>query len=169
MKTLIIFYSVYGHIYALAQAAAEGVMIAGGEPVLRTVPEILSPEVLQKIGALPAAARGADLPTATPEDMVEAGAILFGSPTRFGGMCAQMRAFLDSTGSLWAKSALAGKVAGTIASSNTQHGGQEATHFSFHTYILHHGMREISEAEKEIARRQGKFLTEVAKKLGQTV
>lgn len=200
MKTLICFYSVYGHVYTLAKAVAEGVRLAGGEPVLRTVAETLPQETLKRIGAVPDAERGADLPAATPDDLLAAGAILFGSPTRFGCMCAQMRAFLDSTGGLWAKYALAGKVGGSFVSTGTQHGGQETTHFSFHTYMMHHGIliapvpynipelnatagvcggspygagtiagvdgsRAPTSQELEIARQQGKFITEIALKL----
>lgn len=119
---------------------AEGVKSAGGTPVLRTVSETLSAELLQKLGALPPAERGADLPIATLDDLTDAGAIIFGSPTRFGCMCAQIRAFLDSTGGLWAKGALAGKVGSSFTSTATQHGGQETTQLSFATFFLHHSM-----------------------------
>ena len=140
MNTLICFYSVYGHVFSLAKAVAEGVKSAGGIPVLRTVPETLPDTVLQKIGALPPAERGGDLPLAGMDDLTGAGAIIFGSPTRFGGMCAQVRAFLDSTGALWAKGALEGKIGSSFTSTSTQHGGQEATQLSFTTFFLHHGM-----------------------------
>ncbi len=140
MKTLICFYSLYGHIYTLAQAIAEGVSAAGGTPILKTVAETLPPEVLKAMNAAPAEARGAHLPVATVEDLVEADAIIFGSPTRFGCMCGQMRAFLDRTGGLWAKGSLVGKLGSAFTSTATQHGGQETTIFSFHTFMLHHGM-----------------------------
>lgn len=140
MKVLIPFYSLYGHIYTLAQAVAEGVKAAGGEPKIARVAETLSPELVKRLGAAPDDKRGADLPQVTTDDMVEAGAIIFGSPTRFGGMCAQMRAFLDSTGGLWAQGKLVGKIGGAFTSTGTQHGGQEATLLGFHVYMLHHGM-----------------------------
>ncbi len=140
MKTLICFYSLYGHVYTLAKAVAEGVDQAGGNPVLKTVQETLPSEVLTAMNAAPDEARGARLPVASIDDLVEADAIIFGTPTRFGGMCAQMRAFLDRTGGLWAKGSLVGKVGSAFTSSATQHGGQETTIFNFHTFMLHHGM-----------------------------
>ena len=140
MQILIPFYSLYGHVYELAQAVGQGVEKAGASPKLMFVQETFSPEVLEKMGAAPAEARGAHLPNPTPDDMVASGGIIFGTPTRFGGMVAQMRAFLDRTGGIWAKQALSGKVGAAFTSSATQHGGQESTHFSFHTFMLHHGM-----------------------------
>jgi len=132
MRVLIVFYSMYGHIYRMAEAVAEGVReVAGAEPVLRRVPETLSAEV-QKIMA--------HIPVATVEDLAEADAIIFGTPTRFGNMCGQMRQFLDATGQLWVKGALVGKVGSVFASSATQHGGQESTILSFHITLLHQGM-----------------------------
>lgn len=140
MQILIPFYSLYGHVYELAKAIGEGVEKAGASPKLMFVQETLSPEVLEKMGAAPAEARGANLPAPTTDDMVASAGIIFGTPTRFGGMVAQMRAFLDRTGGIWVQQALAGKVGGVFTSSSTQHGGQETTHFAFHTFMLHHGM-----------------------------
>lgn len=140
MHVLICFYSLYGQVHNLAKEIAKGVEAAGAVPMLRFVQETLPADVLQKMGAASAEARGANLPVATPDDLAACGAAIFGSPTRFGGMCAQMRTFLDRTGGLWAKNSLQGKVGSAFTSSNTQHGGQEITLFSFHSFMLHHGM-----------------------------
>jgi NAD(P)H dehydrogenase (quinone) len=141
MKILILFYSTYGHVHALAEAAAEGAReIPGATVDIKRVPETLPEEVLQKIGAIQAQKTFAHIPEATPEDLESADAILFGTPTRFGNMAAQMRNFLDATGGLWQKGALVGKVGGVFTSSGTQHGGQESTILSFHITLLHHGM-----------------------------
>jgi NAD(P)H dehydrogenase (quinone) len=141
MKVLIIFYSMYGHIYRMAEAMAEGVrQVPGAEAVLRRVPETLPDETLKKMGALDAQKAFAHIPVATVDEMPSAGAIIFGTPTRFGNMCAQMRQFLDATGELWAKGALIGKVGSVFTSSATQHGGQESTILSFHITLLHQGM-----------------------------
>jgi NAD(P)H dehydrogenase (quinone) len=141
MKVLIVFYSMYGHIYKMAQAAAEGAKeVPGTEVVLRRVPETLSDEILGKMGALEAQKAMAGIPVCTVGELAEADAIIFGTPTRFGNMCGQMRQFLDATGQLWAKNALVGKVGSVFASSATQHGGQESTILSFHITLLHQGM-----------------------------
>ena len=141
MKVLIPFYSLYGHIYKMAQAVAEGAAeIEGVEVLLRRVPETLAPEVLQKMGALEPQKAMSHIPVCTVEELGEAAAIIFGTPTRFGNMCGQMRQFLDSTGKLWAANALVGKIGSVFTSSNTQHGGQEATIISFHMTLLHQGM-----------------------------
>ncbi len=141
MKILVVFYSMYGHVYQLAQAVAEGARSVGGaEVVLRRVPETLPEAVLEKMGALRAQVDQADVPICEVEELGEADAIIFGTPTRFGNMCGQMRQFLDATGKLWLKGALVGKVGSVFTSSNTQHGGQESTILSFHTTLLHHGM-----------------------------
>jgi NAD(P)H dehydrogenase (quinone) len=140
-KILIVHYSMYGHINKMAVAVAEGVgEVAGCEAVIRRVPETLSDEVLGMMGALEARKLMAHIPIATVEELVDADAIIFGTPTRFGNMCGQMRQFLDATGGLWMKGALVGKVGSVFASSATQHGGQESTLISFHTTLLHHGM-----------------------------
>ena len=141
MKVLIVFYSMYGHIYKMAQAAAEGVKeVPGAEVTLRRVPETLSDEVLGKMGALEAQKSMANIPVCKVDELAGADAILFGAPTRFGNMCGQMRQFLDATGQLWAKGALVGKVGSVFTSSGTQHGGQESTILTFHITLLHQGM-----------------------------
>jgi NAD(P)H:quinone oxidoreductase type IV len=141
MKIQIIFYSMYGHIYRMAEAVAEGVrQVQGAEASLAQVPELVPPEVLEKMGADKARAAFAHIPLAKVEDLPEAEALIFGTPTRFGNMCAQMRNFLDQTGGIWAKGALIGKVGSVFCSTGTQHGGQETTIISFHTTLLHHGM-----------------------------
>jgi len=141
MKALIVFYSMYGHVHKMAEAVAEGVReVPGAEAVLRRVPETLSDEILKKMGALEAQKAFAPIPIATVDELASADAIMFGTPTRFGNMCGQMRQFLDATGQLWAKGALVGKVGSVFASTATQHGGQESTILSFHITLLHQGM-----------------------------
>lgn len=141
MKVLIVYYSMYGHVHQMAEAIAAGVREeAGAEAVLRRVPETLPVEVLEKMGAIEAQKAFAHIPVCTVEELVSADAIIFGTPTRFGNMCGQMRQFLDATGQLWAKGALVGKVGSVFASTATQHGGQESTLLSFHITLLHHGM-----------------------------
>jgi NAD(P)H dehydrogenase (quinone) len=141
MKVLIVFYSMYGHIYKMAQAIAEGVKeVPGAEVTLRRVPETLSDEVLGKMGALEAQKSMANIPVCKVDELAGADAIIFGAPTRFGNMCGQMRQFLDATGQLWAKNALVGKVGSVFTSSGTQHGGQESTILTFHITLLHQGM-----------------------------
>jgi len=141
MKVLIVFYSMYGHIYKMAQAMAEGAKeVPGTEVDLRRVPETLPEDILGKMGALEAQKAMAGIPVCTVGELAEADAIIFGTPTRFGNMCGQMRQFLDATGQLWAKGALVGKVGSVFTSSGTQHGGQESTILSFHITLLHQGM-----------------------------
>jgi len=131
----------YGHVYRMAEAVAEGARsVPGVEVVLRQVPETLPDDVIAKMGATEARKAFAHVPVADPETLPQADAILFGTPTRFGNMCAQMRAFLDRTGGLWAKGALVGKIGSVFVSTGTQHGGQETTITSFHSTLLHHGM-----------------------------
>jgi len=143
MKTriLVVYYSLYGHVYQMAEAAAEGARrVPDTEVLIRRVPETLPPEVIEKMGAVESLRRQEHVPVCTVEELAEADGIIFGTPTRFGNMCGQMRQFLDSTGGLWARGALVGKVGSVLASSNTQHGGQEATILTFHVTLLHHGM-----------------------------
>ncbi len=141
MKILIVFYSMYGHVHKMAEAVAEGIKeVPGAEAVLRRVPETLPEEVLAKMGALDAQKSLAHIPECTVDELAAADAIIFGTPTRFGNMCGQMRQFLDTTGGLWMKGALVGKVGSVFGSSATQHGGQESTLLSFHITLLHHGM-----------------------------
>ena len=140
MKVLIVYYSTYGHVHTMAEAMAEGVkQIDGAEAVLRRVPETLPDDVLEKMGAVEAQKSQAHVPICTVEELAEADAVIFGTPTRFGNMCGQMRQFLDATGQLWAQGALVGKVGSVFTSTATQHGGQESTILSFHTSLLHHG------------------------------
>ena len=140
-KVLIVHYSLYGHIYRMAEAVAEGVReVAGCEALIKRVGVTLPEEVLKAMGALEAQKGMAHIPVATVNDLADADAIIFGTPTRFGNMCGQMRQFLDATGGLWLKGALVGKVGSVFVSSATQHGGQESTILSFHTTLLHQGM-----------------------------
>ncbi len=141
MKICIIFYSLYGHNYKMAEAVAQGVReVKGAEVEIYQVEETLSSGILDKMGATSSKKEFEHIPIATAKSLTEADGIIFGTPTRFGMMAAQMRAFLDSTGSIWSKGSLIGKVGSVFTSSATQHGGQESTILSFHTTLLHHGM-----------------------------
>lgn len=140
MKIHIVFYSMYGHVYKMAEAVAEGARsVEGAEVKLFRVPELIPDETLERVGAKGAQAAFASIPVATPDDLAAADAIIFGCPTRFGNMAAQMRNFLDQTGQLWMKGALIGKVGSVFTSTASQHGGQETTITSFHTTLFHHG------------------------------
>ena len=140
-KIQVVFYSMYGHIYRLAEAVAAGAReVTGAEVALYQVPELVPDDVLEKSGAKAARAAFAQVPVARPDQLADADAIIFGTPTRFGNMCAQMRNFLDQTGGLWMKGSLIGKVASVFTSTATQHGGQETTITSFHSTLLHQGM-----------------------------
>ena len=140
MKVLIVYYSTYGHVHAMAEAIAQGVgQVDGAEAVLRRVPETLPADVIEKMGAVDSQNAMAHVPVCTVEELSAADAVIFGTPTRFGNMCGQMRQFLDATGQLWAQGALVGKVGSVFTSSATQHGGQESTILSFHISLLHHG------------------------------
>jgi len=141
MNVLIVYYSMYGHIYRMAEAVKEGAgSVSGADVRICRVPETLPEEVLQKMGALETQKSLAHVPVCKVEELAAADAIIFGAPTRFGNMCGQMRQFLDATGGLWAKGALVGKVGSVFTSSATQHGGQESTILTFHVTLLHHGM-----------------------------
>lgn len=141
MNILVLYYSMYGHVHRLAEAMAEGVKeIPGADVVLKRVPETLSPEVIQMMGATEAQAALAHIPICSVNELPDYDAIIFGTPTRFGNMCGQMKQFLDATGQLWMKGALIGKPAAVFTSTATQHGGQESTILSFHVTLLHHGM-----------------------------
>ena len=141
IKVQVIFYSMYGHVYKMAQAVAEGVkQVSAAEVSVYQVAELIPDDILEKYGAKAAKASFANVPVATVDKLPEADAIIFGTPTRFGNMAAQMRNFLDQTGALWGKGALVGKVGSVFASTGTQHGGQETTITSFHSTLLHHGM-----------------------------
>lgn len=136
-KVLVLYYSMYGHIETMAGAIAEGAKSVAGVSVdIKRVPELVPAEALAKSGAK----TDQKAPVAQPADLAEYDAIIFGTPTRFGMMAAQMRNFLDQTGGLWAQGKLIGKVGSVFASTATQHGGQESTLLSFHTTLLHQGM-----------------------------
>jgi len=141
MKVLVLFYSMYGHVHKMAEAVAQGAReVEGAEVTLMQVPELIPEETLEKAGAKKARDVFAHIRVAKPDDLADFDAVLFGTPTRFGNMCAQMRNFLDQTGGLWARNALVGKVGSVFTSTGTQHGGQETTITSFHSTLLHQGM-----------------------------
>jgi len=141
MKVLVVFYSLYGHVYKMAEAVAAGAsQLEGVDVDIRRVPETLPGEVLEKMGALEAQKTLDHVPICEVEELAEADAIIFGTPTRFGNMCGQMRQFLDATGKLWQAGTLIGKVGSVFVSTATQHGGQESTILSFHISLLHQGM-----------------------------
>ncbi len=140
-KIYIVFYSMYGHIYKMAEAEAAGAReVAGAEVKMFRVPETLSDDALAKMGATAAQKAIAHVPVIEPDQLAEADAIIFGTPTRFGNMCGQMRAFLDRTGPLWTKGLLIGKIGSVFCSTGTQHGGQETTITSFFNTLIHQGM-----------------------------
>ena len=136
-KVLVLYYSMYGHIERMAEAIAEGARaVEGVEVTIKRVPETIPEESARAMGVK----LDQQAPIATTDELGGYDAIIFGTPTRFGNMTAQMRAFLDHTGKLWMQGALVGKIASVFTSSNTQHGGQETTITSFHSTLLHHGM-----------------------------
>jgi NAD(P)H dehydrogenase (quinone) len=136
-KVLVLYYSAYGHIEKMAEAVAEGVIaVPGAEVTIKRVPELVPEEIAKRSGMK----LNQPAPIATVGELANYDAIIFGTPTRFGNMCAQMRNFLDQTGGLWVKGALVGKVGSVFTSTGTQHGGQETTITSFHSTLLHHGM-----------------------------
>lgn len=136
-KVLVLYYSSWGHVGAMAQAVADGARsVTGTEVTVKRVPELVPEEIRQQFHYKDESA----IPVATVDELTQYDAIVFGTPTRFGNMAAQMKNFLDQTGGLWAKGALVGKVASVFTSSATQHGGQESTILSTHTVLLHHGM-----------------------------
>ncbi|MCF6215338.1 MAG: NAD(P)H:quinone oxidoreductase [Emcibacter sp.] len=136
-KILILYYSTYGHVETLAKALRDGAAgVDGTDVTMKRVPELMSREVAEKAGAK----LDQDAPVADPNELGDYDAIIFGTPTRFGNMAAQMRNFLDQTGPLWQEGKLVGKVGNVFVSTASQHGGQETTITSFHTTLLHHGM-----------------------------
>lgn len=140
-KVQVIFYSMYGHVWRMAEAVAAGAReVPDTEVSLWQVAELVPDEVLEKSGAKAARAAFAHVPVARPAQLAEADALIFGTPTRFGNMCAQMRNFLDQTGGLWMSGGLIGKVGSVFTSTASQHGGQETTLTSFHSTLLHQGM-----------------------------
>ena len=136
-KILVLYYSSYGHVETMANAVADGARaVPGTEVAVKRVPELMSREAAEKAYVkLDQAA-----PIATVDELADYDAIIFGTPTRFGNMAAQMRNFLDQTGALWMQGKLIGKVGSVFVSTGSQHGGQETTIQSFHTTLLHHGM-----------------------------
>lgn len=141
MNSLVVYYSLYGHVHRMAEAVCEGVLqVHNAHAALRRVPETLPVDILEKMKALESQNQFAHIPVCTIDELASADAVIFGTPTRFGNMCGQMRQFLDATGQLWVKGALVGKVGSVFTSSATQHGGQESTILSFHITLLHHGM-----------------------------
>lgn len=141
MKALVVFYSMYGHVYKMAEAIAEGVReVEGATAELRRVSETLSEEILKKMGALEPQKSFSHIPVCNVDELPEADAIIFGTPTRFGNMCGQMKQFIDATGKHWMSGALVGKVGSVFTSSATQHGGQESTILTFHVPLLAQGM-----------------------------
>jgi len=134
---LVLYYSSYGHVETMAGAIADGARkVAGSTVTIKRVPELVSEEIAKKSGFK----LDQKAPIATIEELPSCHAIIFGTPTRFGNMCAQMRNFLDQTGSHWMSGALIGKVGSVFTSTASQHGGQETTIQSFHTTLLHQGM-----------------------------
>ncbi len=135
-KILVLYYSAYGHIETMAHAIAEGARAAGAEVAIKRVPELVPEMIAHQAGYH----LDQSAPIATVEELPTYDAIIFGTPTRYGMMAAQMKNFLDQTGGLWFENKLVGKVGGVFTSTASQHGGQEATILSFHTVLLHLGM-----------------------------
>lgn len=135
-KVLVLYYSTYGHIEQMAYAVAEGVREAGAEAVVKRVPELVPEEIARQSHYK----LDQKAPVATVDELPTYDAIIFGTPTRYGNMAAQMKNFIDQTGGLWAKGALVGKAGAVFTSTASQHGGQESTILSFHTVLLHQGM-----------------------------
>lgn len=136
-RILVLYYSMYGHIETMANAIAEGARkVEGADVAVKRVPEIMPEDVAREAGAK----LDQPAPVATVDELPDYDAIIFGTPTRFGNMCAQMRNFLDQTGKHWANGALVGKIGSVFTSTATQHGGQETTITSFHSTLLHQGM-----------------------------
>jgi NAD(P)H dehydrogenase (quinone) len=140
-KVQVIFYSMYGHLWKMAEAVADGArQVPGAQVEIYQVAETLPQSVLEKMGALQAKKAFAHIPVADPNKLADADAIIIGSPTRYGSACAQMQTFFDATGQLWAKGALVGKVGSIFTSTATQHGGQETTIISMQTFLFHQGL-----------------------------
>jgi NAD(P)H dehydrogenase (quinone) len=135
-KMLVLYYSAWGHMEQMAYAAAEGAKSAGAKVEVKRVPELVPEDVAKSMHYK----LDQKAPIATPEELADYDAIIFGTGTRYGNMTAQMKNFIDQTGSLWMKGALVGKVGSVMSSSATQHGGQESTILTFHPVLLHHGM-----------------------------
>ena len=141
MKILVVYYSMYGHVYKMAQSVVEGAKSVNNIDVqLRRVPETLPEPVLKKMNAMETVKMQEHIPICTVDELGQADGVIFGTPTRFGNVCAQMQQFLDSTGRLWLKGKLCGKPGSVFTCSNSQHAGQETTILSLHVTLLHHGM-----------------------------
>jgi NAD(P)H dehydrogenase (quinone) len=145
VKVNVIFHSIHGHIYKMAEAVATGAReVEGIEVGIYQVPETLLPEVIEKMGAVETKKLFAHIPVLTRDMyndvLANADALIFGTPTRYGMMTAEMRTVLDGLGGLWSQDAFVSKVGSVFTSSGTQHGGQESTILSFHTSLLHLGM-----------------------------
>ena len=135
-KILVLYYSSWGHMETMANAAAKGAASAGAEVIVKRVPELVPEAVAQQFHYKTDQAA----PIADPAELADYDGIIFATPTRFGMMASQMKNFLDQTGGLWASGALVGKVGSVMTSTASQHGGQESTLLSFHTVLLHQGM-----------------------------
>jgi len=142
MKILVLYYSMYGNTFELAKIIAEGAkIVSGAEVSLKQVPELLSSEIIQGNPAIKTAReKQKDIPIAVPSELTEYDAIIWGTPTRYGNMCAQMKNFIDQTGALWAKGKLENKITGVFTSTSSLHGGQETTILSFIPVLIHLGM-----------------------------
>jgi NAD(P)H dehydrogenase (quinone) len=142
MNVLIVYYSTYGNVYRMANLVAEGVReVPGAEPVIRTVPELIPPTVVDSRADMKAGReRQKDVPLVTPDDFRQAGAIAFGTPTRFGNVSSQLKNEIDKLTSLWLKGELEGKPAGVFVSTGSLHGGQETTILTLAAPLLHLGM-----------------------------
>ncbi len=142
MKILVVYYSMYGHVFRLAQAVAEGAAEAGVEVLLRRTEELDVVKRRAESDPYIKAAMDAqkDVPVCTRDDLRSADGVLFGSPTRFGNMTAQMKILFDGMGSLWGKGEMEGKPAGVFTSTGSTHGGQETTLFTMYAPIIHLGM-----------------------------
>jgi NAD(P)H dehydrogenase (quinone) len=142
MKVLIVYYSTYGNVYRMAKLVAEGVKeIPGVQPVVRTVPELIPKSVINSRDDMKDGREmQQDVPLVTMDDFREAGAIAFGTPTRFGNVAAQLKNEIDQLTSLWLKGELEGKPAGAFVSTGSLHGGQETTILTLMAPLLHLGM-----------------------------
>jgi len=141
MKVLVLYYSMTGNVYRVAQLVADGVREAGAEAVVKTVPELVPPEAVAGNELVQKAKKEqAEVPIAAPSELGDYDAIIVGTPTRFGNMAAQMRNFWDQTGSLWGSGALVDKPVGAFCSTTSMHGGQETTLVSMMMTFFHHGM-----------------------------
>ncbi len=140
-KVLVLYYSMTGNVYRMAQLVAEGAREAGAEVDVKTVPELMPKELIEGNETIKRAKEEQKgVPVAKPEELADYDGIIVGTPTRFGNMAAQMRNFWDQTGALWVKGALVGKPAGAFCSTTSMHGGQETTLVSMMLNFLHHGM-----------------------------